>query len=155
MTAKALDTGTEKDASLYDRDFCLWLEQTASLLHRGKFSELDVPNLIEEIESMGRSEKQALTSNLRIVLMHLLKYRYQPQRRSNSWRHTLVEHRLRLQEAFKASPSLKRHYAETFVECYQNARKLAAAETGLSVAAFPEESPFSPEQALDIDYFPD
>lgn len=77
--------------NLYDQDFYLWIETTVKLLQENKFDQVDLLNLIEELECMGRSQKNALKSNLIIVLMHLLKYKYQPQKRSNSWLLTIFE----------------------------------------------------------------
>jgi predicted DNA-binding ribbon-helix-helix protein len=93
--------------SLYKQDYYLWIEQTIELLQEQKFNEIDLSNLIEEIKDMGKSEKRAITSNLRILLMHLLKYQYQAEKRSNSWLFTIVEHRQRIQELLETSPSLK------------------------------------------------
>ncbi|MBD2036710.1 DUF29 domain-containing protein [Leptolyngbya sp. FACHB-321] len=154
MTAKHPETSIPS-TQLYDRDFYLWLQETAQLLRNGEFDRLDIENLVEEIESMGRSDKHAIESNLEVVLMHLLKYKYQPERRSNSWRFTLLEHRNRLFKAFRGSPSLRGYYNQAFTESYQQARRLAAAETGLVIATFPIDSPFTPEQTLDEDYLPE
>lgn len=137
--------------TMYEQDYYLWLEKTASLLRDGRLSELDIPNLIEEIEDMGRSQKDALESNLRVVLIHLLKYNYQPSKRSNCWQGSITEHRIRINKAFRNSPSLKRYFQEVFDECYQDARKIAAAQTGLPLDTFPAQSPFSPEEALNPD----
>jgi len=140
--------------SLYEQDFYLWLQTNINLLKEEKFAEIDLENLLEELESMGRSDKNALKSNLRVLLMHLLKYKYQPEKRSNSWNYTIIEHRIRLEETFKTSPSLYRFFEEIFNESYQNARKLAAGETGLSIAIFPPESPFTVEEVLNADFLP-
>ena len=139
---------------LYDQDYYLWIMKTIELLNKKKFSELDLTNLVEEIEDMGKSEKKSITSNLRILLMHLLKYKYQSDKQTNSWLFTIVEHRKRLQEAFKVSPSLRRYYKEVFLDCYQDARELASAETGLSIEIFSEVCPFTPEEALNSNYLP-
>jgi hypothetical protein len=139
---------------LYDEDYCLWLETTAQLLESGDFSKLDIVNLIEEIQDMSKREKKSLESNLEILLMHLLKYKYQPEKQSNSWRYTIIEHRNRIAKSFKYSPSLKRHCENTFVDCYQVARKFAANETGLSIDNFPEQCMFELEQVLDDNYLP-
>lgn len=154
MTAHPLDSSVTS-ASLYEQDYWLWLETTAKLLRSGRLHEVDVDNLAEEIEDMGRSEKRSVESNLEVVLMHLLKYKYQPARRSSSWRYTLLEHRNRLRKALRESPSLRPYYQQVFKESYETARKLAAVETDLPIAQFPAESPFTPEQALDADYLPD
>jgi hypothetical protein len=155
MVAKSPKTSEIKDNNLYERDYYRWLENTAQILKEGNLQNLDIPNLIEEIEDMGRSEKRAVKSNLIIVLMHLLKYQYQKEKRSNSWLFTIKEHRRRLREEFQTSPSLKKYSIEVLAECYQDARDLAATETGLSIDTFPVQSPFTPEQTLNPDYLPD
>jgi hypothetical protein len=142
-------------SSLYDRDYCLWADTMANLLRTGKFSELDIENLVDEIEDMSKSEKRALANNLVVILLHLLKYQYQPQLRSNSWKASIREHRRRLRIAFKDSPSLKRHFEEVFEECYQDARKEAADETGLPLDTFPLISPFTALQSLDQEFLPE
>ena len=154
MTAKHPETSTSS-TQLYDRDFYLWLQETAQLLRNGEFDKLDIENLVEEIESMGRSDKRSVKSNLEVVLMHLLKYKYQPEGRSNSWRFTVFEHRDRLEAEFLDSPSLRPYLPSVFEDCYRNARKKASIETGLPIATFPPDSPFTLEQALDEDYLPE
>lgn len=141
-------------ANLYERDYYLWLSHTAQLIKEGKFSEVDAANLVEEIEDIGRSEKRAVKSNLIIVLLHLLKYKYQPAKRTNSWKASIREHRRRLRDDFKASPSLKRYLEEVFNECYQDAIEQAADETGLPLDSFPPESPFAAAETLNPDYLP-
>ncbi|NES01264.1 MAG: DUF29 domain-containing protein [Symploca sp. SIO1B1] len=146
---------TRASQSLYEQDYNLWLEKTIQQLQVRRFTELDLLNLIEELEGMSRREKRAIYSNLKIILMHLLKYRYQPAKRSNSWRSTIREHRQRLKRAFQDSPSLQAYCREIFLECYQDARELAADETGLVLEAFPKESPFSLEDTLTTEYLPE
>lgn len=141
--------------NLYDRDFCLWAQETAKLLREGKLSEIDLEHLIEEVEDMSGSQKRALLSNFRVLLMHLLKYKFQPEKRSGSWKYTIRERRQRLSEAFEDSPSLHHYFAEVFDKCYQTARKEAADETELPLNIFPSESPFTPEQTLDEDFLPE
>jgi Domain of unknown function DUF29 len=140
--------------SLYDRDFGLWIETTVNLLKQNQFEQIDLGNLIEEIESMGRKEKSAVRSNLIVVLIHLLKWKYQSEKQTNSWKSSIREHRRRLRDDFKTSPSLKPYFMQEFAECYQDARELAADETGLELQLFPIESPFTPEQALDPEFLP-
>ena len=147
LTAKYLST-------LYEQDYYLWLEATAQLLREGQLSALDAANLLEEIEDMGRSEKRAVYSNLKILLVHLLKYRDQPEKRSNSWIASIVEHRQRLKKAFQESPSLQPYFTEILNECYQDARELAAAKTGLAIDEFPDEIAFNPKEILNSDYLP-
>ena len=155
MTQALIQASTQATlAQTYEHDFCLWVEETAKLLHEGRISELDVANLVEEVESMGRSEKLALRSNLVIVLIHLLKYKYQPEKRSVIWELSIAEYRRRLDDALEVSPSLKRYLVEVFDKCYLDARKQARIETRLELAQFPDGSPFTPEQCLDEDFLP-
>jgi len=142
------------DSTLYDRDFNLWLDKTASLLKERQFHELDIPNLVEEIETIGRSEKHALQSNLIVVLLHLLKYKYQPQRRSSSWLSSIAEHRDRLEIVLTDNPSLQTYVDTVFQKCYSKARRRAAIETELPIDTFPVESSFMLDQTLDPDYLP-
>jgi hypothetical protein len=155
MTVQSQNTDIKSSSSPYEEDYYLWIETTINQLREGKLAEVDLANLSEELEDMGKSQKNAIKSNLRVVLMHLLKYKYQPDKRSNSWKYTITEHRIRLEDDFSNSPSLKCYFNEVFDESYQKARKLAADETGLSLETFPPESPFTSEQALNSDYLPE
>ena len=141
---------------LYQRDYQEWLDETTKLLRDRSFDFLDLENLIEEIEDMGKSQKDAVESNLIILLMHLLKYKYQPEKRidSNSWRYSIVEHRRRLLRAFKKSPSLRRYFDEVFDECYHDARQDTKTETQLPLNTFPELCPFSKEEILNPNFLP-
>lgn len=141
--------------TLYEQDFCLWVETTANLLKTRQLDQIDYENLIEEIEDMGRSERQALESNLIQVLMHLLKWRYQKNKRTNSWRYSIIEHRDRLARAFRDSPSLKGHFNQILESCYQTARKFASEQTGMDIGIFPKALPFTKEEILDLDYLPE
>lgn len=152
---KAIQPTNLASSNLYDEDFYLWIETTAKQLKNGNFAEIDLENLIEEIESTGRGEKRALKSNLLILLMHLLKYKYQPDTHSNSWLSTIFEHRRRLKEELTESPSLKKYFSEVFSECYQDARKQASLETGLSLDTFPVDCPFTTDEILNQDYLPE
>jgi hypothetical protein len=135
-------------SQLYEQDYVLWLRRTADLLQARSLLALDVVNLLEEIEEIGRREKRALYSNLKILLLHLLKVTYQPDKQSPSWQASIVEHRQRLRRTLQESPSLRAYLVEVFDECYQDARELAAAETELPIACFPDQPPFAPEAAL-------
>ena len=137
--------------SLYEQDYYLWLKKTAKLLQEGKLHELDRDNLIEEIDDMGKREKRSIYSNLKILLLHLLKYCYQPEKRSNSWQFTIEEYRQRIKEALADSPSLKIYLKNSFNKAYQDARKLATKETGLDINLFPKDCPFSQEDVLNSD----
>lgn len=137
---------------MYDVDFIQWIEKTAELLKQGKFAELDIDSLVEEVESLGRSEKNALKSNLSVLLTHLLKWQYQAEKRTSSWISTIDEHRDRIQVSLEASPSLKNYYAEVLEQRYSVARKQAAHQTGFEISTFPENCPFTPEEVLDPEF---
>lgn len=139
---------------LYEQDYFLWLNETAKVLREGDLAQVDRMNLAEEIDAMGQSEKRAVESNLEIVLVHLLKYKYQPERCSNGWFATIFEHRKRLRKAFKESPSLENYSLAVFEECYQDARQMAVIETELPINTFPDHSLFTVEEALNSDFLP-
>ncbi len=141
--------------SLYESDFVQWSDQTAQLLREQRFSELDLAHLIEEVEDLSGRERDALYSNLKIVLLHLLKWHYQSHKRSNSWRSSIVEHRQRIQRQVKKSPSLKSYPSEIVSDCYSDARELASVETGLPLVTFPVECPYAITTALNPDFLPD
>ena len=131
--------------NLYDQDFYLWIETISKQLKAGKFAEIDLANLIEEIESMGKSEKRELKSRLIVLLMHLLKWQYQPEKRSESWRSTITEQRICIELLLEDSPSLQPLFIEIFADCYEKARLKASEETGIKLNFFPKESPFTLE----------
>lgn len=140
--------------SLYDLDYQQWLETTIRYLSDRNFEQIDVEYLVAELQAMGKSEKSALESNLAILLMHLLRYKYQPQKQTDSWRNSIVEHRRRIIRSFKYSPSLKRYFEQVFDECYMDARQDAKTETQLPLITFPEVCYFSKEEVLDPDFLP-
>ncbi len=141
--------------ALYETDFNLWLKETVNLLRKGEVEKLDLENLAEEIEDMGNSRKDALESNLIRVLQHLLKWKYQPQKRINIWIASITEHSLRLNKTFKKSPSLKPYFESVFADCYQDARLITSQETGLDIATFPDLCPFSQADVLNPQYLPE
>lgn len=142
-------------APLYETDFAAWADRQADLLRQGRLQALDIGNLIEEIEDMGKSERSGLESHLSVVLMHLLKWQYQPDRRSASWRHSIRACRFQALKRIKRSPSLRPKIPEIITDEYDMARENAAFETGLPLSAFPEACPFTTEQVLDRDWLPD
>jgi predicted DNA-binding ribbon-helix-helix protein len=155
LTQEMVNLKNKNLAQLYNQDFYLWLETTANLLKNRQLDQLDYDNLIEEIETMGRSEKRGLSSNLKVILMHLLKWKYQQEKHCNSWHFTIIEHRHRVEEILEESPSLKVYIPEIITQCYQKARKEASVETGLSINTFPVDCIFSQEEVLDLDFLPD
>jgi len=142
-------------AQLYETDFYAWLQDQASILRVGNFSGLDVVNLIEEIESMGKSHKRALESRLEILLMHLLKWQFQPRMKTPSWRTTIEVQRNDLGKLLRDNPSLKSRVPDAFEDAYRFAIRLATNETGLDKSTFPPQCPWTFEQATDPDFWPE
>jgi hypothetical protein len=138
-------------SDLYEADYYLWIQDTLEKLKHQDYSQVDWENLLDEIEDMGRSERRSLGSNLTIVLLHLLKWQYQRDRRSTSWETSIVEHRIRIEEALEDSPSLKSYLAEILDKQYQKAIRLAIAETKLPSKTFPSRCPYSIDQVLEAD----
>jgi hypothetical protein len=141
--------------SLYDRDFYAWTHEQAALLRSGRLDAADIDNIAEEIESMGRSEKRELVSRLAVLLQHLLKWRFQPDFRSNSWRLTIEEQRNSLADHLDENPSLRAQLDRALETAYRSARLKAAAETGLARDSFPEVCPFTCEQAMSQAFWPE
>ncbi|CAN5505408.1 DUF29 domain-containing protein [soil metagenome] len=140
--------------TLYKKDFYAWTKQQASLLQTEDFAEVDLPNLIEEIEAMGRSQKHQLTNRLRVLLMHLLKLAYQTNYPTNSWLRTIREQRRRLELLLEDSPSLRYELLDTIAYAYPRSRADASEETGLSITFFPDTCPYTIEQILDVHWLP-
>ena len=140
----------------YETDFYLWTQQQADLLRQGQFNrvDLDLENIAEEIESMGKRDRRSVSSYLQNVLLHLLKWRYQPERRGTSWRMSIRNGRYQVRRLISESPSLKPQLPAILAEEYPLARENAADETGLPLTTFPEECPFTVEQ-ITGDYWPD
>jgi hypothetical protein len=140
---------------LYDEDFYAWANEQAALLRSGQFAAADIAHIAEEIESMGKTEKRELTNRLALLLMHLLKWRFQPAIRSTSWRLTIEEQRDRLADHMADNPSLKAKLSETMASAHRLARLSAARETGIPLPQFPEVCPWSYEQIIDPNFWPD
>ncbi len=151
------DVGREEmsQSVLYETDFVCWSETTAQYLRDKNYDRVDWENLIEEIEDMSRRERKALKSDLIVVLLHLLKWQYQSEMRSGSWRGNLREHRRRLNDDLQDSPSLVSYIQEVLDICYENAREQAADETSLSIEIFPLNCPFTIAQILSPVFLPD
>jgi hypothetical protein len=140
--------------NLYDQDFYSWLITNSQLIKEKRFSEIDVENIVEELESMGKSEKRELMSRLAVLLAHLLKWSYQPEQRSNSWKYTIEEQRRAVEEVLEDSPSLKYQLDQKFNDAYSKAILIAARETGFAKAKFPQDCPFTWEQAINDNFWP-
>lgn len=139
----------------FEADYALWCVEQAALLRKGQVDQLDRENLAEEIESLGRSDKKEIESRLQVLLIHLLKWKFQPEGRGGSWRGTIREQRSRLAKSLAESPSLKNYPAEILAEEYLIARLKAAGETGLDENMFPHLSPYTIDQVLDLEFLPD
>jgi hypothetical protein len=139
---------------LYDEDFAQWTAETARLLREGRFNEIDVEHVAEEIEDMGNRDHRELFSRLTLIIQHLLKWEYQPDKRSRSWRSTMAVQRRELTRLFRLSPSLRRKVPAAVAEVYRDAMEDAALETSLPEESFPRECPFSPKEILDRDFLP-
>jgi hypothetical protein len=148
---------TMKSISLYETDYQLWLDKTAAELRSQDFSNLDLENLIEEIESLGKSEKHAISSYLMRLCEHLLKLKYWESERESCFRGLDLEvtnFRLQIQAQLEISPSLKSFLQDNFLKQYQNGRKLFLKASRLDSRIIPEEPDFTLEQALDEDWLP-
>ena len=140
--------------SLYETDFYAWTQEQAQLLKYQQWSQLDLPNLIEEIESLGRRERQELRNRLSILIGHLLKWEYQPEQRSRSWLATMRVQRREIINLLNQNPSLKPYLEEALQEAYENGRDLASGETNLSLSAFTEQRFYSLEEILSNEFYP-
>jgi hypothetical protein len=146
-----------KPKSLYDTDYQLWIDGTVAQLKSGDFSDLDVENLIEEVESLGRSQKHAISSYLLRLCEHLLKLKYWESEREScfrGWDVEIAHFRLQIQEYLDVSPSLKPFLKDNFRKQYNNGRKLFLKASGLHSSLISEEPDFTLEQALDENWLP-
>ncbi|MBD2519803.1 DUF29 domain-containing protein [Nostoc sp. FACHB-973] len=140
--------------TLYGIDYLQWIETTVEKLQSQDYANVDWENLIEEIADMGRSERWSLKSNLIVILVHLLKWQFQPEKGSGSWEGSIIEHRRRVKEALDDSPSLKSYLESIFTECYTQAVKQAKAETGLSVESFAVNCPYQLPEVTNDEFLP-
>lgn len=138
----------------YDQDFARWSLEQAALIRQGRFDEVDVENVAEEIESLARSDRKEIRKRQEVLLRHLLKWEFQPGKRKAGWRSTIFEQRQQLKLLIKESPSLKSYPASQVPWCYGLARMKAAGESGLPESAFPSECPYTARQILDDRFLP-
>jgi hypothetical protein len=144
-----------RNAIAYDDDFFAWTEEQARLLREGELADIDVENLAEEIESMGRSLRRELRNRLAVLIMHLLKWQRQPMFRSRSWSGTIREQRKQILMLIEESPSLRPLLTSELSDIYAVSLAKAAAETGFAETSFPPDSPYTPEQILSEDFLPE
>jgi hypothetical protein len=140
--------------NLYEMDFHAWTQEQVRSLTIGDWAAVDVAHLIEEIESLGKQQRQELRNRLSILLGHLLKWEFQPSRRSRSWLATLRIQRRDIDRLLQDNPSLKPYVEEAVRDAYENARDLAMAETNLPGSQFPIDCPYGIETALDDRFYP-
>jgi hypothetical protein len=138
----------------YDRDFYAWANEQAALLRAGRLAEADIAHIAEEIESMGRSEKRELINRLTVLLLHLLKWQYQPILRGASWEATIKVQRNRLADHIEDNPSLKPMLPQAIQRAFEDAAIEAGAETGLTSSVFPQVCPWSFAQIMDHTFWP-
>ena len=139
----------------YATDLSLWARETADLIREGRWQNIDLEHLVEELEDLGKSEKRGIASQLVRLLIHLLKWEYQPQRRSDSWLDFITDSRLQIELAIEDSPSLKKCPLLELAQVYQRARSNAAKQTQLPLSYFPETCPYTLDKILAEDWLPD
>ena len=141
--------------SLYERDFYAWTQEQAKAVRERRFEDIDIKNLVDEVETLGRAERNEIGSRLLVLLVHLLKWRFQPERRGATWEATIMEQRDQIAETIADNPSLRLLPGEILDKKYRLARIRAAGETELPKATFPEPCPFSLEDVLDDNFWPE
>jgi hypothetical protein len=140
--------------ALYEVDETAWLETTAELIRQGRLDAVELDVLAEYLTDMAKRDRREVYSRLVVLLAHLLKWEYQPDHRSRAWQGTILEQQRELRQLLE-SGTLRNHALAVFADAYADARKQAAAETGLARAAFPEACPWQLDDALaDRDEFP-
>ncbi|MCL4461335.1 MAG: DUF29 domain-containing protein [Nitrospirae bacterium] len=150
---------------LYNSDFYEWALTNAHLLRKGLISEIDFQHIADELEDMGQKEKRELKSQLRRLIVHLLKWRFQPEKRTirlsdsnienRSWRDSIINSRREIEDILESSPSLKRTIPSLVENLYPKCIESAIQETGLKPDVFPEKFPFSQEELLSEQFWPE
>lgn len=141
--------------SEYQKDFYAWLMDNARLLREKRFTEIDAEHIAEELEDMGKSEKRELINRLTVLLAHLLKWQFQTAKRSRSWKNTILTQRIDINELLEDSPSLRYEITQKLEIAYEKAKLNAEDETGIDQCHFPRQCPFSLEEILGKDFFPE
>jgi hypothetical protein len=132
----------------YDADFALWAEEQAAALREGRFADLDMAHLLEEIDDLSGSLRREIRSRLRQISAHILKFQHQPERATSSWSETIIEQSEAIEDVLEGSPSLRREMPGFIATAYPRARRLASRETKLPIATFPETQTREFESAL-------
>lgn len=152
MGAKAVHVSAK---DLYSLDFFEWTARNAELLRAGRFDEADIERIAEELEDMGKRDRRELLSRARVLLAHLLKWRFQPDRRSPSWEDTIDAQRTDIADLLDDMPSLRAALAASLPAIYMAAVRRAASETKLTRTAFPGACPFTLAEILDPEFLPE
>ena len=141
----------------YETDVVAWAKEQAALIRSGRFDKLDLKNIAEEIEDVGKSEQRELASRMAVLLAHILKWKFQPQKRSVSWTLTIKEQRRLLVRRVQKTPSLSPILSdpEWVDEIWVDAKALAEKETGLDMSTYPEICPWSMADVLTPEWLPD
>lgn len=132
----------------FQQDYYAWTIQTASRLREGRFGEIDALQIAEELESIGKREKRELMNQLSVLIAHLLKWQFQPAKRSRSWRNTILTQREEIEALLEDSPSLRSELLTLVPVAFTRARRLAENETGIEQEMFGETCPFTLEEIL-------
>ena len=142
--------------TLYETDLYAWTQRQVALLREEEFEQIDWDHLIEEIESLGSSQQHEVESRLIVIMMHLLKWQYQPNKRltGRSWRKTIATQRVDLERLLRKNPSLRARLPEFVTDAYPDALKKAIIETGLDKQTFPPQCPWSVAQIMDEEFWP-
>ena len=135
------------DATLYGADETAWLDQTAELVRERRLAEIDLDTLAEYLTDMARRDRREVGSRLALLLAHLLKWQFQPEKRTGGWRATIEVQRQELAELLE-SGTLRNQAGDVLAKAYENGVRQAAAETGLEASAFPAECPYSLDEVL-------
>ena len=140
----------------YEKDIVAWANEQASFIRAGRFDLLDLEHIAEEIEDVGKSEQRELENRMAILLAHLLKWQYQPARRGASWQKTIKVQRTQVNRRIQKTPSFKHTLQDTewWEDTWGDAITQASKETGIELTVFPEICPWTPEQILDLEFFP-
>lgn len=141
--------GTPAEPALHDRDLHAWSIEQARLLRQGRLSEIDAENIAEEIADVGKAEYRVLESALRVLLVHMLKWDHQPERRSRSWQNTIAEQRERVRQQIHDNPSLASRIDDAVERAYRRARLRASSETDLDVERFPDACPYGSDAIME------
>ena len=138
----------------YEDDGYAWCYEQAELLRQRRFTEIDLPNIIQEFEDMGSERRRVLMSSFRVLMIHLMKWEFQSEKRTNSWLNTITRERANIESRLEESPSLTYNLDNRVAAMYLKARRHASIETDLDLETFPETRPYSLQDIQDLDFFP-